>query len=66
MEELTFEPSFKYKIYKLTAELHLTRNKDLFNLENLKLVKKSYDKRSMFLFIPYPFPKFEKLLTKVL
>ena len=44
----------------LTAELHLTRKEIFFILENLKLMKKSYDFISETLFIPYPIPEFLK------
>ena len=57
---LTFDPHNAYQSFKLTAELHLTRKEVLFILENLKLIKKSYDNISKSLFIPYPIPKFVK------
>ena len=60
IKEFTFDPHIAYQSYKLTAELHLTRKKTLFILENLKLIKKSYDKISKTLFIPYSTPKFVK------
>ena len=40
IKEFTFEPHITYQSYKLTAELHLTRNETLFILENLKLKKR--------------------------
>ena len=57
----TFDPHIACQIFKLTAELHLTRKEILFILENLKLIKKSYDNISKTLFIPYPIPKFVKI-----
>ena len=56
IKEFRFDPHIAYQSYKLTAELHLTRNFFLFILENLKLMKKSYDNISKNLFIPYPTP----------
>ena len=58
--EFTFDSHIAYQSYKLTAELHLTRKEILFILENLKLIKKSYDNISKTLFIPYPTPKLVK------
>ena len=60
IKEFTFDSHIAYQSYKLTAELHLTRKEILFILENLKLIKKSYDNISKTLFIPYPTPKFVK------
>ena len=60
IKEFIFDPHIAYQSYKLTAELHLTRKEILFILENLKLIKKSYDNTSKTLFIPYPTPKFVK------
>ena len=60
IKEFTFDSHIAYQSYKLTAELHLTRKGNLFILENLKLIKKSYDNISKTLFIPYPTPKFVK------
>ena len=60
IKEFIFDPHIAYQSYKLTAELHLTRKEILFILENLKLIKKSYDNVSKTLFIPYPTPKFVK------
>ena len=59
-KEFIFDPHNAYQSYKLTAELHLTRKEILFILENLKLIKKSYDNISKTLFIPYPILKFVK------
>ena len=56
----TFDPHIAYQSFKLTAELHFTRKELLFILENLKLIKKSYDNISKTLFITYPIPKFVK------
>ena len=58
IKEFTFDSNIAYQSHKLTAELHLTRKEILFILENLKLIKKSYDNISKILFIPYPPPKF--------
>ena len=55
-----FNQHIAYQSYKLTAELHFTRKNFLFILENLKLIKNSYDNISKILFIPYPTPKFVK------
>ena len=60
LKEFIFVPHIAYQSYKLTAELHLARKEILFILENLKLIKKSYDNMSKTLFIPYPKPKFVK------
>ena len=60
IKEFTFDSHIAYQSFKLTAELHLTRKEILFILENLKLIKKSYDNISKTLFIPYPTPKFVK------
>ena len=60
IKEFIFDPHIAYQSYKLTAELHLTRKEILIFLENLKLIKKSYDNISKTLFIPYPTPKFVK------
>ena len=46
IKEFTFDPKIAYRSFKLTAELHLTRKEILFILENLKLIKKSYDNLS--------------------
>ena len=43
IKEFTFDPHIAYQSFKLTAELQLTRKKILFVLENLKLIKSSYD-----------------------
>ena len=61
IKEFTFDPHIAYQTFKLTAELHLTRKEILFILENLKLIKKSYDNISQTLFIPYPIPKLVKI-----
>ena len=60
IKEFTFDSHIAYQSFKLTAELHLTRKETLFDLENLKLTKKSYDNISKTLFIPYPKTKFVK------
>ena len=60
IKDFTFNPHIAYQSFKLTAELHLTRKEILFILENLKLIKKSYDNISKTLFTPYPIPKFVK------
>ena len=60
IKEFIFDPHIAYQSYKLTAELHLTRKEILFILENLKIIKNSYDNISKTLFIPYPTPKFVK------
>ena len=60
IKEFIFGPHISYQSCKFTAELHLTRKEILFILEKLKLIKKSYDKISKTLFIPYPTPKFVK------
>ena len=60
IKEFTFDSHIAYQSFKHTAESHLTRKKILFMLENLKLIKKSYDNISKTLFIPYPKPKFVK------
>ena len=49
-----FDPNIAYQSYKLTAELHLTRKEILFILENLKLIKKSYDNISKSSFYSIP------------
>ena len=46
IKEFTFDSHIAYQSFKLTAELHLTRKEILFILENLKLIKKSYDNQS--------------------
>ena len=48
IKEFSFDPHIAYQSYKLTAQLHLTRKKISFFWENLKLIKKSYDKISKF------------------
>ena len=60
IKEFTCDPHIACQSFKLTAELHLTRKEILFILENLKIIKKSYDNISKSLFIPYPIPKFVK------
>ena len=60
IKELTFQPSFEYRRFKLMADLHLTRKEILF-LENLTLIKKLYDNESATIFIPYPISKFVKI-----
>ena len=60
IKEFIFDPYIAYQSYKPFAELHLTRKEILFILENLKLIKKSYDNISKTLFIPYRTPKFIK------
>ena len=52
IKEFTFDPQIAYQSFKLTAELHLTRKEILFILENLKLIKKSYDNISKKSFYP--------------
>ena len=54
IKEFTFDSHIAYQSFKLTAELQLTRKEILFILENLKLIKKSYDNISKTLFIPKP------------
>ena len=49
-KEFVFDPHIAYQSYKLSAELHLTRNEILFILENLKLIKNSFDNISKTLF----------------
>ena len=56
----TYSIKMRIKDSILTAELHLTRKEILFILENLMLMKKSYEFISETLFIPYPIPKFLK------
>ena len=51
IKEFTFDSHIAYQSFKLTAELHLTRKEILFILENLKLIKKSYDKIYQKLFL---------------
>ena len=60
IKQFPFEPNYDYQSFKHTAELHLILKEILFILENLKLIKKSYDIISKTLFIPYPIPKFVK------
>ena len=43
IKEFTLDPHIAYQSFKLTAELHLTKQEILFILENLKLIKKSCD-----------------------
>ena len=67
IKEFTFDSHIAYQSFKLTAELHLTRKEILFILENLKLIKKSYDNISKTFF--YPLSKTQickKNLSKVL
>ena len=66
IKEFIFDSHIAYQSFKLTAELHLTRKEILFILENLKLIKKSYDNISQTLFIPYPKPKFVKTPQQIL
>ena len=54
IKEFTFDPQIAYQSFKLTAELHLTRKEFFFILENLKLIKKSYDNISKNSFYPLP------------
>ena len=61
IKEFIFDPHIAYQSYKITAELHLTRKEFLFILENLKLIKKSYNNISKILFITNPTPKFVKI-----
>ena len=56
----TFEPTFEYQSFKPTAELHLTSNKFLFSLDNLKLIKNSYNNISKTLLTLYTIPNFVK------
>ena len=60
IKEFTFDSHIAYQSFKLSAEVNLTRKEILFILENLKLIKKSYDNISKTLFIPYTKPKFFK------
>ena len=60
IKEFTFDPHIAYQSFKLTADLNLKRKENLFILENLKLIKKSYDNISKSLFNPYPISKFVK------
>ena len=60
IKEFSFDPDIAYQSFKLTAKLHLTRKKILFILENLKIIKKSYDNITKTLFIPYPITNFVK------
>ena len=60
IKEFISDPHIAYQSYKLTAELHLTRKEILFILDDLKLIKKSYDNISKTLFIPHPTPKVVK------
>ena len=54
IKEFIFDPHIAYQSYKLTGELHLTRKEFLFILENLKLIKKSYDNISKTFFYSLP------------
>ena len=56
----TFDPHIAYQSFKPTTELPLTSKEILFFVENLKLIKKSYDNESKTLSIPYSTPKFVK------
>ena len=56
---LTFEASFEYQSFKLTADINLSREEFLLILETLKVIKKIYDNISKSLFIPYSIPKFK-------
>ena len=60
IKDFTFDPHIAYQSFKLTAELHLTKKQILFILENLKLIKKSYNNISKTLSIPYSKPKIVK------
>ena len=66
IKEFIFDPHFAYQSYKLTVALHLTRKEILFILENLKLIKKSYNNISKSLFFPTQLPNLSKLPSKVL
>ena len=61
IKDFTFDPHIAYQSFKLTAELHLTKKQILFILENLKLIKKSYNNISKTLSIPYSKPKIVKI-----
>ena len=54
IKEFTCDPHIAYQSYKLRAEIHLPRKEILFILENLILIKNSYDKISKNLFYPLP------------
>ena len=56
IKEFTFDPQIAYQSFKLTAELHLTRKDILFILENLKLIKKSYDNIPKTFLSPIQYP----------
>ena len=43
IKKLTFDSYFAYQSHKLSAEFQLSRKETFFILENLKLIKKSYD-----------------------
>ena len=68
IKEFTCDPHIACQSFKLTVELHLTRKEILFILDNLKIIKKSYDNISKSLFIIYPIPKFvkKKIPSKIL
>ena len=66
IKEFTFNSHIAYQSFKLAAELHLTRKEILFILENLKLIKKSYDNISKTLLSSIQNPNLEKRLSKVL
>ena len=67
IKEFTCDPHIACQIFKLTAGFHLTRKENLFILEKLKVIKKSYDNISKSFFIPYLIPKFvKKIPSKVL
>ena len=67
IKEFTCDPHIACQSFKFTAELHLLRKEILIILENLKIIKKSYDNISKSIFIPYPIPKFvKKIPSKIL
>ena len=54
IKEFTCDPRIACQSFKITVELHLTRKKFLFILENLKIIKKSYNNTSKRSFYPLP------------
>ena len=56
IKEFTFDPHISYQSFKFTTDLQLTRKEVLFILENLKLIKKSYDNISKPFLSPIQYP----------
>ena len=66
IKDFSFEPSIEYQSFKLTADLHMTRNKILFILKRSNFIKHLFDIISEALFIRFRLPILLNFPSRVL